>query len=284
MKRIVKQTLIVTAIVVVLGGLFLGFQWVLRVKPTCFDGARNGEEEGVDCGGVCGVSCPAPQPAPKALTVKEIQVIQGGSKCDVVIDVNNSNNTLGAQHVPYEIKWGAVQNRGEFYIYPNEERYVAEMNLSCQSGQPQVEVKDPSKWELFRGFEKPNLEISNSRFNYPENSYEFAEVSGIVTNHSPFDLKAVEIYAIVKDPSGNVTAINRTTVNSLLVGEKREFRIFWTHPIAKNGVGSFFTTSNLFNSENFLKAYGSESAKWSTGNENANLNYDSNENSNYFVQ
>lgn len=275
--------LIIATVVIVLAGLVLGIRWLLRVKPTCFDGVKNGEEEGIDCGSICGVSCPTSQPDPKPLVVKNIQIIQGGSKCDIVIDVSNPNSTLGAQHIPYEIKWGAVQSRGEFYIYPSEERYIAGMNLSCQNGQnPQVDVKDPPKWELFRGYEKPNLEISNSRLDYPENSYEFAEVSGIITNHSPFDLKEVEVYAIVKDFSGNVVAINRTTVNSLLVGTKREFRIFWTHPFAKNGIGSFFTTSNLFNSGNFLKAYGSESAKWTTGSDNVNLNY--NENMNYSGQ
>lgn len=259
----------------VIGGLVWGVFWLTRTKPTCFDGVKNGEEEGVDCGGACGVSCPTQKPDAKPVMVKNLQVVQGGDKCDVVATINNPNGSLGAQHVPYSLSWGSVQKQGEFFIYPSEERYIAEMNLPCQpTGQLQLEVKDPPEWKFFTGYEKPNLEISDSKFDYLENSYEYAQVSGIVTNHSPFDLKEIQIYAIVRDSAGQVAAINRTTVNSLSVGEKREFRIFWTHPFAKNGAGSFYTTSNLFDSANFIKSYSAESAKWQTdGQSNANANF-----------
>jgi len=265
MKRIVKQILIIVVVILVIGGLVWGVAWLTRTKPTCFDGLKNGEEEGVDCGGVCKVSCPTQKPDAKPLVVKSIQILQGGDKCDVTATVNNPNGSLGAQHIPYSLKWGTVQKQGEFFIYPSEERYLAEMNLPCQTVETaQLEINDPPEWKLFSGFEKPNLEISNSKFEYLENSYEYAEVSGIITNHSPFDLKEIQIFAIVKDPTGSVIAINRTTVNSLNVSEKREFRIFWTHPFPKNGVGSFYTTSNLFDSANFLKSYSAESGKWET--------------------
>lgn len=282
MKRVIKQIIIIAAVVLFLAAIVLGAIWFMRVRPTCFDGVKNGEEEGVDCGSACGVSCPTPGPTPVSLALNSVQVVQGGGKCDVVLAVSNPNNSLGADHIPYSVKWGTVQKQGEFYIYPSEERFVAEMNLPCQSGQdPQAEVKDPAKWSLFKGYEKPNLEISDSHFSYPESTYEFAEVGGIVTNHSPFDLKVVEIYAVVKDAKGAINAINRTTVNSLMVGEKREFRIFWTHTFPTNGTGFFYTTSNLFDSQNFLKNYSANSAKWSTENrnENENLNLDVNNNS-----
>lgn len=265
MKRIVKQIIIVFVVLLFLGSIAFGLIWLTRTKPTCFDGLKNGEEEGTDCGGVCGVSCPTQKPEAKPLVLKNLQVIQGGNKCDVVATVNNPNGSLGAEHVSYSLSWGSFQKQGDFYIYPSEERYIAEMNLPCENGiDPQIILKDPKDWKIFAGYEKPNLEISNSQLTYPDNSYEFADVTGIVTNHSPFDLKEVQVFAIIKDSSGNVSAINKTTVNSLVVGEKREFRIFWTHPFSKNGTGSFYTTSNLFNSENFIKTYSADSAKWNT--------------------
>jgi len=278
MKRTVKQIIIIFVTLLVIGAVVGGIMWLMRTKPTCFDGLKNGEEEGVDCGGVCGVSCPTQKPDAKQLVVKSLQVVQGGGKCDVVATVSNPNGSLGAQHIPYSLKWGTVQKQGEFFIYPSEERYLAEINLPCQAaGDAQLEIKDPPEWKFFSGYEKPNLEISDSKFNYPESSYEYAEVSGVITNHSPFDLKEIQIYAIVKDADGKVIAINRTTVNSLTVGEKREFRIFWTHPFAQNGKGSFYTTSNLFDSANFLKSYSAESGKWQTGEQNnSNANFDNN--------
>ncbi|MFH1183150.1 MAG: FxLYD domain-containing protein [Candidatus Moraniibacteriota bacterium] len=271
MKRIIKQILIVVIVFAAISALAVGVIWLLRVRPNCFDGIQNGQEEGVDCGSVCNVSCPTKKPTALPIKAKSVQIAQGGDKCDIIVDVENPNDSLGAERIPYDIVWGTIRKKGEFYIYPSESRYIAEMNLLCQQGQnPDVKIGQPANWEFLRAdYRKPNLEISDSKFNYPENSYEFAEVTGMVTNKSPFDLKEVEIYAVIKDGSGNIIAISKTTVNSLLVNEKREFRIFWTHQFAKNGTGSFFTTSNLFNSDNFLKAMGAESGKWGT-NENTN--------------
>jgi len=283
MKRIAKQILIVAVVLLVILGIFFGLKWLLRTKPTCFDKIQNGEEEGVDCGGVCEVSCPTLKPQSKHLITKSVQISEGGGKCDVVAIVDNPNTSLGAEHVPYDLKWGTIDKKGEFYIYPDEERYVAEMNLPCQQGMsPSMNVGEPPQWQFLKAdYRKPDLEISNSKFNYPQdNSYEFAEVSGMITNLSPFDLKEVEIYAVIKDSSGTVIAINKTTVNSLLVNQRREFRIFWTHQFAKSGTGSFYITSNLFNSDNFLKAYSAESSKWNVDQGN-NFNYgdQTNENS-----
>lgn len=285
MKRIVKQILIVTTVTVFLVALVSGFMWLMRTRPTCFDGIQNGQEEGVDCGSVCEVSCAREKPDAKSITVKNIQISEGSGKCDVIVDVENPNDTLGAEKIPYEISWGTIDKRGLFYIYPSESRFLAEINLPCQQGQnPVVKIGQPPKWEFLRAdYRKPSLEISDSQFKYPEGSYEFAEVSGLVTNKSPFDLKEIEIYAIVKNENSDIVAIGKTSVNSLLVNEKREFRIFWTRPFSKNGVGSFFTTSNLFSSDNFLKAMGGESGKWNTEkNQFLNSgNFDTNLNSNF---
>lgn len=274
MKRIVKQILILVIVLGAIGALIGGVVWLMRTRPNCFDKIQNGEEEGVDCGSVCNVSCPTKKPPAIPIRAKSIQIAEGAGKCDVIVDIENPNDSLGAEKIPYEIYWGAIRNKGEFFVYPSESRYIAEMNLPCQQGQnPNVNIGQPAKWEFLRAdYRKPNLEISDSKFNYPENSYEFAEVTGLVTNKSPFDLKEVEIYAIIKDTNGDVIAIRKTRVDRLLVSEKREFRIFWTHPFAKNGIGSFYSTSNLFNSDNFIKTYGAESGKWST-NENTNSNF-----------
>ena len=134
MRRIYKQLIIVATVVIFLSSIAGGIWWLGRTKPTCFDRIQNGEEEGVDCGSVCGVSCKPTVTKELPLQVSQVQIVEGGGKCDIVITVNNPNVSYGAQHVPYEIKWGSVQKKGDFYIYPNEERYIAEINLACQAG------------------------------------------------------------------------------------------------------------------------------------------------------
>ena len=161
-----------------------------------------------------------------------------------------------------------MQKNGEFYIYPGEgERYIAEINLPCQKGvTPSITIGDPSEWQFFKEFEKPTLEITNSESHDPSQatvaneSYEFFAITGTTINKSPFDLKEIEIYVILKNPTGKIIGVNRTTINSILANEKRDFRLFWTHSFGKEeGSYKFFTTSNLFSSENFMRTFGAGS-------------------------
>lgn len=269
MKRGVKQSIIIIFVLTIVISTILLVKWLLRVKPTCFDQIKNGNEEGIDCGSACNKSCPQEKPEAEALKIRDFQVVEGdGIKCDLVAIIENPNSALGGQHIPYTMTWGSMQKNGEFYIYPGErERYIAEINLPCQKGvTPQIEVKEPSNWQLFREFEKPNLEIITSKSfdpkesNVSEDSYEFFSITGTTINKSPFDLKEIEVYVIIKNSSGKILGINRTTINSILVNEKRDFRLFWTHSFNKeDGSYKFFTTSNLFDSENFMRAFGAGS-------------------------
>ncbi|MBM3255930.1 MAG: hypothetical protein FJZ04_00450 [Candidatus Moranbacteria bacterium] len=274
MRRVYKQILIIFTVILFLSAITYGIVWLIQVEPTCFDKIQNGEEEGIDCGAVCGNTCEKIV-KPMPLRVSKSQVIQGGAKCDFVAVVTNPNASSGAQNIPYELRWGEASKKGEFYIYPSEERYIAEVNLPCQAGTNwEFKLGEPSKWEILKGYTgKPNLQISNAKFQYLDNSLEFAETTGIITNKSSFDLKTIEIYSIIKNAAGEVIAANKTNLNSLPVSQKREFRIFWTHSFPKGGINSFYLTTNLFDSENFLRTYDAESVKWGIGEEKGQIYY-----------
>ncbi len=260
MRRIFKQLLIITVFLLFLGSLAGLIWWLSQKKPTCFDGLQNGTEEGIDCGLACGNSCGPKTDPISPIALDKIQVIFSGGKCDIATKIINPNSSYGAQHIPYQITWGGFSKKGEFYIFPSEERFLIDANIPCDSTQsPKVEIGSPSEWKYFRGFEKPNLEMSNSSFTYTDGP-DFAEAKGIITNKSPFDLKEIEVYAIIKSSKEEIIAINKTTINSLMHGENREFRVFWTRPFPLGGISSFYTTANIFGSDNFLKIYGAESA------------------------
>ncbi len=263
MKRSVKQIIILVFVTATVVGIVFAVKWLLRVKPTCFDNIQNQNEEGVDCGSVCNKSCPTPKPTAIPLTVKDFQVVEGdGVKCDLVATIENPNNSLGGQHATYTMTWGSLQKKGDFYIYPGErERYVAEINLPCQKGvDPTMQIADPPNWQFFKQFEKPILEITDSATHAPSETNEFFDITGTTINKSPFDLKEIEIYAIVKSPSGKIIAVNKTTINSILVNEKRDFRLFWTHTFPQEeGSYKFYTTSNLFGSDNIMRSFGAQS-------------------------
>ncbi len=264
MKRIVKQIIILLVVVGLIGGSVLLISQLFKTKPTCFDNLKNGEEEGVDCGTACEKPCKTEAPQAEKIKVKNFEILRGGNnKCDLVAVVNNPNTNLVGQHIPYSFRWGdKVIKKSDFYIYPSEERYLAEYNLVCQDDfEPELEIGETTNWDFFREFTKPDLQISDFKLNYLEGPYEFAEVRGRVINRSPFDLKTVEIFAIVKDQNDSILAVNQTTVNSILTGQVRDFRIFWTHSFEKGGTPSFYVTTNLFDSQNFIKEFETESTK-----------------------
>lgn len=264
MKRTLKQAIIIITTILIIVGVVLLITQLLKTKPTCFDGIKNGDEEEADCGTACEKVCPEKKPEAQKIEVKNFQVLRGGNnKCDLVATVSNPNSSLVGQHIPYSFSWGdKVIKKSEFYIYPSEERYLAEYNLVCLDDfEPELEIGKTENWSFFRDFTKPDLQISDFKLNYLEGPYEFAEVRGRVINRSPFDLKTVEIFAIVKDQDENILAINQTTVNSILTGQVRDFRIFWTHSFEKGGTPSFYVTTNIFDSQNFIKEFETNSTK-----------------------
>ncbi len=264
MKRSVKQIIIVLTVLLLIGSSVFLINRLLKTDPTCFDGIKNGEEEGVDCGTACEKACKTETPKADKIVTKSFEIIRGGNnKCDLVAVINNPNNSLAGQKIPYSFSWGdKTIKKDEFYIYPGEERYLAEYNLVCQDDfVPELKIGDAKEWSFFRSFTKPDLQISDFKLNYLDSPYEFAEVRGRIINRSPFDLKTVEIFSIVKDVNQAIIAINQTTVNSILAGQTRDFRIFWTHSFEKGGVPSFYVTSNLFDSQNFIKNQETDSTK-----------------------
>ena len=79
--------------------------------PTCFDGVRNQEEEGVDCGGSCALMCEAPTVS--ALWARSVKVAAG--VYHAVAMVRNPSTTAGTESLPYK-----------FYLYDAENILVAE--------------------------------------------------------------------------------------------------------------------------------------------------------------
>src|SRR3989344_2953978 len=87
----------------ILGAILVAFIVIILIatfykSPTCTDGVRNQNEQGIDCGGSCSYLCTANEEPPTVLFTKAIP--SGVGRLDVVALVENKNATAAAKDVP----------------------------------------------------------------------------------------------------------------------------------------------------------------------------------------
>lgn len=262
MSRSSKRGVII-AIYVVLFFVCVGLiVAALQQPPRCDDGKKNQKEERVDCGGPCD-ACPD-EIVGKDLVIKDAQVLYGGENLyDVVAEIHNPNALFGGEDVYYTVevrdasKNVLAKRTGQTFILPTENKHIVEMGLETPQKATSVSVTiDKVNWVKFTDFDSPQILVRNQRFGLVENTTDFAEAFGVVSNESPYDFHDIVINVILQDERGVAIAVHRTTQKTLDADSKREFRLTWPHKFP--GV---ITTAvmeaevNVFDSMNFMKKY-----------------------------
>ena len=246
----------------------IGICWFLysifKSKPSCFDGSRNQNEEGVDCGGVCAKKCEFV--ATVDLQVKETGLIGSSTtgEYDFYGIVSNPNMAQGSDDFSYRIVLedasGAVlgEKSGDSYILPGEEKYIIENNILANGAPTKAElvISNPHWIEFYEYYKKPELNIVNLSYNEITSGVGYYEVKGLLENKSPFDFNVLKVKIIVKDFSGKIIALNSTAMGTVLSGEDRDFRVFWPGRFAGE-VGNVETQIevNVFKSDSFAQKF-----------------------------
>jgi hypothetical protein len=252
--------LIYLAIFSLLGWLI--YSW-LKTAPTCFDGKQNQNEEGLDCGGVCQKQCEKVFKT-QDLIVKEKAFVEGGQgKYDVMARISNPNNELGGGEFSYDFKLedssGSIlaERKGKSFILPVESKYIIETGLDTASAPQNIKVTvGDTKWVEFVGYENPELNIYNKRYDLISSGVGYSEAKGLLRNESAFDFDSIKINVVLRDETGKPVAFNSTEMNTINSGEQRDFRLLWpvNFPGSVQGV-EMEAEANVFNSENFIKKY-----------------------------
>jgi hypothetical protein len=264
MSRSVKRFII---ILIFLGILFLiGWFVYSKVKsaPTCFDGKQNQNEQGIDCGGSCQKQCEKVYNA-QDLIVKEKTFVPAGSEIyDVMMRVSNPNNQLGSSNFSYEFKLkdanGNVlaKSSGSSFILPVESKYIIETNLESKIPPSEVEATVTApKWEEFFGYERPELNIYNKRYDLISSGIGYSEAKGLLRNESSFDFDTIKINVVLRDDAGKPVAFNKTEMKTINAGEERDFRLLWpiNFPGSVQGAPEMEAEADVFDSQNFIKKY-----------------------------
>lgn len=264
-SRAAKRFLIAStflALVALIGiGVYFAF---FKVPETCFDGKRNQNEAGTDCGGVCQSACQE-KIVGEALILKEIVFVPAANgNYDVLAQVYNPNQTIGASTFAYVVELRDSAGRvlatrtGKSSILPQEYKYLLELGLPAESSPSTATLQiTMPEWTRFSGYrEKPAVNIYQKRYSRISSGAGFSEALGLLANESPYDFRSIIVKVILRDVQGRPLAFNQTEMRTVRSQEERDFRLVW--PTAFPGDVERLemeVDADVYNSDNFIRQY-----------------------------
>lgn len=262
-SRLIRR--IVIAIVFLATFILLGYgtKQFTTAPPTCTDLIMNGQEEGVDCGlSACGKYC---EPDLDPPVVKSTKLIKAGKgDYDFVAEIENPNNDFGASEVEYELtlfngdNTELLQRGGVFYILPGRTKYLILPALTTENAVSRIDFKILSaRWQKIESLEGMNFAVRRDKYTIAKNGLS-STLEAVIFNDSDFDFNTVDVDIVLRDEKGDIIAVNRTDIRTLVSRTERGFMVTWPFRIGSE-VAKIETipTTNLFENLNFIKRYGS---------------------------
>jgi len=273
--RIFRQLIFAALFFAILGGFgYWSYGKIFPVLPNCRDGIQNQDETGIDCGGICGNACPLPsRPADaKEIDIQWTKAVNSGlNTYDLAAKIVNPNKYWGLESFNYEFsvkdKNGTVilTKTGTSYIIPDSYDYlvVSSQKIDAIPDNSQTELKlSEEKWSSV------NADYNISALSFPvtqklytpKDENGFASASGIVANDTSYDFDKLDIKVALFGDSGetDLVAINALDMRTMLARDARYFRSIWNTVPSSAAVAStdFVVTTNIFDSANFMRRYG----------------------------
>lgn len=246
----------------------LGLKRAVTPVPSCTDGIKNGEEEGIDCGlYACGNYCEPDLDPPKIISTKLIKAGEGDY--DFVADIENPHAQFGASEVAYKLTLFNSEDieldnyEGIFYILPGQTKHLVITHLTTEKNIQRIDFKiESAKWQKLDSLEGMNLIIK--RQNYVNLSGSSGtSLDAAILNDSDFDLEIVNVDVVLYNSQGEIAAVNRSDIRTFLARTERSFKVIWPFKIPdKIAKIEIFPSTNLFENSNYIKAYGSAVQKF----------------------
>ena len=208
---------------------------------------------------------PAPiiveKPNPIALKVTQYNSISlGNGYSDFWAEINNPNDDFGAKSLDYTFvlknSTGDIQRKtGNTFILPGDKkRYILLLNYPGNYTLQGFELSDAPIWAQLSKFNLPELSKKNITIGVSDKVGKSFTVGGVLTNISEFNLKNIQVMAILTDDNGNIVGVNETLIRDVLKTESRDFEFTWDSviPNASAANTTILTQSNVLDTEELL--------------------------------
>ncbi len=240
-QRQVKQILIATAYAIILSSI------VFLIMITFFP------------------KKPAPiiveQPKPQALQITQYNSIPlGNGYSDYWAEINNPNDNFGAKSLDYTFilknSAGDIQRKtGTTFILPGDKkRYILLLNYPGNYTLQGFELSNNPVWAQLSRFNLPELSKKNITVGISDKAGKAFTVGGVLTNTSEFNLKNIQVIAILTDDTNTIIGVNETLIRDVLKTESRDFELTWDSniPNASAANTTILTQSNVLDTEELL--------------------------------
>ena len=233
-RRRTRFTFIVGAVVVV----FLALYVVVKTykPPSCFDDTRNQGELGVDCGGPCELMCQSQVEPLYLIWARAFEIDQG--VYSLVAYADNPNFNAYADVAPYRF---VLYDKDNFVITEETgETYVTgEPVVPVFVGPVRLENKEPVR-VFFEWTELPQWrnEPPKRRVTIEERTITTpnfgSEITAVIKNNEPVDLRDIEVVVIVYDRDDNAIAASQTLVEYLGPRDTAQLVFSWPRAFTKS--------------------------------------------------
>jgi hypothetical protein len=228
-----QQTIIWFILLAILIPIIIVAFSIFNKPATCFDGFKNGSENGVDCGGVCDLVCKMDSLEPTILWSRFFKVSEG--LYTVAVYIQNPNSVAGASNVPYRIRVydeddvTIVERDGVVDLFPKYSFPLIETGIRVGERIPKrivFEFLDDPIWQKQKDNNLP-INISNDRI-YNEESSPRVEASLENTTAKP--LKDITVSVILYGENGNAIAVSKTKVDAIEANGSKRVVFSWPEP------------------------------------------------------
>lgn len=256
--RAKRQLLVFSLAAAIIGG---GIFWMVNKvlpEPSCFDNRQNQRETGVDCGGPC---IPCVLKYPKQIEVFWTKAVSVGENVyDAVAFVENPNAILASDKLEYKFtffdEFGKVGERsGKTFLLAQERTHIVEVNVPTKRAATRVEFTVAAANWMIREDIAPDVSVERREYGIEKiGGKNQSVVRATLMNRETVSYREADVNFLIFDANQNLIAANKTLVDALLAGERREIKAFWPDEI-RGDIASIEIEPrvNIFNPNVILK-------------------------------
>ena len=230
-----RQIFIIFLLSLFFGSIFgVYYYYNIRVPVSCTDSKQNQGELGIDCGGPCVNICESEIIPLSVEWVRPFKVAEGSYDAGAMIV--NRNSYLGIPKFKYRLSLFDSKNvhvserEGEIFINPNEKVLLFVSGLDTGEREATRAILEFQEDKLLQGWKrsediskKPKLSVGNEKTTEGEKP----SLSAEITNSSPYDVKDINVSAVVYDEKNNAIAVSSTFISDLLKDSTETVYFTW---------------------------------------------------------